>query len=213
MSAADVHHSQEIHMQTVTGLFDNYDYARAVVHALEDAGISASNITIISRDGGMGETYAAEGAATGAGVGAVVGGAGGLLAGLGILAIPGVGPVVAAGWLVATAAGAAAGAVAGGAAGGIIGSLTDAGVDEDDAHVYVEGIRRGGALVSVRVEDDQAGIARAIINENSPVDLDARRAMYSEEGWKRFDETSPEFTDEEVARERQRLREFRQQMP
>jgi len=145
-------------MQTVTGLYDNYDDARTVVSELEDEGISSSDISIVGRKGETNETYAAEGAATGAGVGAVVGGAGGLLAGLGMLAIPGVGPVVAAGWLAATVAGAAAGAVAGGAAGGIIGSLTSAGVDEDDAHVYAEGVRRGSTLVSVRVDDDQADL-------------------------------------------------------
>jgi hypothetical protein len=65
-----------------------------------------------------------------------VGGAVGLLAGLGLLAIPGIGPVVAAGWLVSTAAGAAAG----GATGGLIGALTQAGVSEEDAHVYAEGV-------------------------------------------------------------------------
>jgi hypothetical protein len=84
------------------------------------------------------------GAETGAGVGTAVGGAAGLLAGLGLLAIPGVGPVVAAGWLVATAVG----AVAGAATGGLIGGLTGAGVSEDDAHVYAEGVRRGGSLVA-----------------------------------------------------------------
>lgn len=147
------------------------------------------------------------------GVGAVVGGAGGLLAGLGMLAIPGVGPVVAAGWLVSTLAGAATGAVAGGAAGGIIGSLTDAGVDEDDAHVYAEGIRRGSTLVSARVEDDQAIIAQAIINDSAPVDVSARRARYREEGWERFDDTSPDLTLDEIARERERLRGYRDQMP
>ena len=72
----------------------------------------------------------------------------------------------------------AAGAVAGGAAGGIIGSLTDAGVDEDKAHVYAEGIRRGSTLVSVRVDNDQADVARSVINDSSPVELSARRAMY-----------------------------------
>ncbi|ATU94587.1 general stress protein [Phyllobacterium zundukense] len=200
-------------MQTITGLYDNYDDARAVVNTLEDAGISSANISIVGRDSKTGETYAGEGAATGAGLGAVVGGAGGLLAGLGMLAIPGVGPVVAAGWLVSTVAGAAAGAVAGGAAGGIIGSLTDTGVDEDQAHVYAEGLRRGSTLVSVRVDEDQADLARAIINESTPVDIEARRAMYREEGWERFDETSPGFTDDEVAKERKRLREYRQQMP
>lgn len=173
-------------MQTVTGLYDNHRDARKVVEQLEDAGISSSDITIAGRDGDNDESYAGEGAAAGAGVG----------------------PVVAAGWLAATAAGAAAGAVAGGAAGGVIGSLTSSGVDEDDAHVYAEGVRRGSTLVSARVKDDQADIARSIINNNAPVDLDSRRSMYREEGWDRFDETSAAFTEEELARERDRVRTY-----
>ncbi|TWB13569.1 hypothetical protein FBZ99_105440 [Rhizobium sp. ERR 1071] len=110
-------------MQTVTGLYDSYDNARTAVKALEDAGVASDEISIITNkaDGvdveGQG-SYGAEGAGTGAGIGAVAGGAGGLLGGLGMIAIPGVGPVVAAGWLAATAAGAIAGAVAGGAVGG-----------------------------------------------------------------------------------------------
>lgn len=195
-------------MKTVTGLYDNYADARAAVTALEDAGVPSSDISLVGRNG-EGETNAGEGAAAGAGIGAVVGGAGGLLAGLGMLAIPGVGPVVAAGWLAATAAGAAAGAVAGGAAGGIIGSLASAGVDEDEAQVYAEGVRRGGVLVSARVNDDREDVARSIINENRAIDIDARRAMYREEGWERFDETSPDLTEEEIARERDRARNYR----
>ena len=196
-------------MRTITGLYDDYGDARAVVSQLENAGINSSDISIVGRDSETNKTYAGEGAATGAGLGAVVGGAGGLLAGLGMLAIPGIGPVVAAGWLVSAAAGAAAGAVAGGAAGSVIGSLTDAGVDEDKAHVYAEGIRRGSTLVSVRIEEGQAEIAQAIINDKAPVDVDARRAMYRQEGWERFDETNPDFTEEELARERDRIRDYR----
>ncbi len=196
-------------MQTVTGLYDNHDDAKTAVSALEDAGISPSNISIVGRNGKAGESNAGEGAATGAGVGAVVGGAGGLLTGLGMLAIPGVGPVVAAGWLVATATGAVAGAVAGGAAGGILGSMTSAGVDENDAHVYAEGVRRGGTLVSARVEDDQVELARSIIDDKVPVDLNTRRAMYREEGWQGFDETSADLTEEELMRERERARDYR----
>src|SRR6202044_3420067 len=100
-------------------------------------------------------------AGVGAGIGAVAGGGAGLLAGLGIMAIPGVGPVVAAGWLVATAVGAVAGAAVGGAAGGLVGSLTSSGVPERDAHVYAEGVRRGGTLVSARVDDARAMDAQA----------------------------------------------------
>ena len=72
-----------------------------------------------------------------------------MLAGLGLLAIPGLGPVVAAGWLASTALGAAVG----GAAGGLIGALTAAGVSKEDADIYAEGIRRGGTLVTARVPD------------------------------------------------------------
>ena len=80
----------------------------------------------------------------------------GALTGLGLMAIPGVGPIVAAGWLVATLAGAAAG----GATGGVIGALTQAGATPEEAEVYAESLRRGGAVVSVRVDDaDRARVA------------------------------------------------------
>lgn len=144
-------------------------------------------------------------------IGAVVGGTGGLLAGLGMLAIPGVGPVVAAGWLAATATEAVAGAVANGAAGDRI--IDEEDIDEEDAHVYAEGVRRGSTLVSAKVDDNEAEVTRAFINGNAPVDVDARRASYREEGWERFDETTPEYTDEEVAKERDRLRQSSQLMP
>ncbi len=71
------------------------------------------------------------------------------------LAIPGIGPIVAAGPLAATLAGAGVGAVAG----GLIGGLTRAGVPEDEANVYAEAVRRGGALVTVRAEDSRAEVA------------------------------------------------------
>jgi hypothetical protein len=96
----------------------------------------------------------AEAAGTGAGLGAATGGAIGALTGLGLMAIPGVGPLVAAGWLVSSLAGAAAGA----ATGSVIGALTQAGVSKD-ADVYAEGLRRGGAVVSARVEDKDAALA------------------------------------------------------
>ena len=109
--------------------------------------------------------------ATGLGVGAAVGGTGGLLAGLGIMAIPGVGPVVAAGWFAATLAG----AIAGAAAGGLVGMLVDAGVSKEDAEVYSEAIRRGGTLVTVRTDDIRAPTAEAILSRHRPIDPLIRR--------------------------------------
>jgi hypothetical protein len=198
-------------MKTVTGLYDNYDDARAAVKALEDAGVSSDDISIVTRkaDGvdvqGQG-SYAAEGAGTGAGVGAVAGGAGGLLAGLGMLAIPGVGPVVAAGWLAATAAGAVAGAVAGGAVGGMVGAMVREGVPEEDANFYAEGVRRGGSVVTAKVEESRATEAQAILNGSHAIDITRRRASYVEQGWSRFDETADPYTAEQMAAERERYR-------
>lgn len=198
-------------MRTVTGLYDSYDDARAAVKALEDAGVPSDHISIVSnKDGrqdveGQGNN-AAEGAGTGAGIGAVAGGAGGLLAGLGIMAIPGVGPVVAAGWLAATAAGAVAGAVVGGAAGGIVGAMMESGVSERDAHLYAEGVRRGGAVVAAKVEDNQVTTSQAILNNTRAVNLDDRRRAYADEGWTRFDETAEPYSAAQIASERDRYR-------
>ena len=96
--------------QTVTALYDTYDSAVSAVNALEASGVPHSDISIVSNNVDNRytkdrSTNAAEDAGTGAGIGAAVGGVGGLLTGLGLLAIPGVGPVVAAGWLVATGCG------------------------------------------------------------------------------------------------------------
>jgi hypothetical protein len=195
--------------QTVTALYDNYDSAVAATNALEEAGIAASDISIVSNNADSRyteahSTRAAEDAGKGAGIGAVVGGVGGLLTGLGLMAIPGVGPVVAAGWLVATAVGAAGGAVVGGAAGGLVGSLTHAGVPERDANFYAEGVRRGGTLVAARVPDAEAPIAREILQRYRSVDPAVRAAAYRESGWTAFDENAPVYTPEQVAAERAR---------
>lgn len=184
-------------MRTITGLFDTRDHAEIAVRALKDAGVGSEDISIVARDSdGTDHTdgeEVAEGAGAGAGIGAAVGGAGGLLAGLGMLAIPGIGPVVAGGWLLATAVGAATGAVVGGATGGLIGALSDAGVDERDAHVYAEGVRRGGTLVTARVEDVEADAAQAILSRANGVDISERRKDYEATGWDRFDDTAEPY--------------------
>jgi hypothetical protein len=190
-------------MRTITALFDTYDHAASAVRALKDAGISSADISIVANNVG-GEIQSAddmdteEGAAAGAGVGAVAGGGAGLLAGLGAIAIPGIGPVIAGGWLLATAVGALAGAAVGGAAGGLLGALANAGVPEEEAHVYAEGIRRGGTLVSVRAEDSRADAVGAILRNSTGVDLDQRRSDYLAEGWNGFDEDAPAYSEEQI---------------
>ena len=203
---------------TISRLYSSYAEAREAVSNLEGAGIKHSDISILasnadnwySADRGAGsipdrdldgKDDRAEAARTGAGVGAAVGGAAGLLAGLGLLAIPGVGPVVAAGWLVATLTGAAAGS----ATGGIIGALTQAGVSKEDAHVYAEGLRRGGAVVSARVPDADGSRLQAIMDRSS-VKLTDRSAAYRIAGWKSFDPGATPYSAEQVRRERELYR-------
>lgn len=197
-------------MRTIEGLFDTRAQARRAVEALEAAGIPSGDISIIANqadaDDGVGDAYTAEGAGTGAALGAVAGGGAGLLAGLGLMAIPGLGPVVAAGWLAATAAGAVAGVVGGGALGGLIGSLVDAGVPEERANIYAEGVRRGGTLVVARVDESQVDAAASILGQSNPVDPLERRRAYEAEGWREFDPGRPPYTPEEVEAERFRYR-------
>jgi len=161
-------------MRTVSGLFDSRAQGEQAVADLESSGISSSQISVVAPD-----EESESGAAEGVTVGAAVGGVGGLLAGLGVFAIPGIGPVVGAGWLAATLMGAAAGGVAG----GLLGSLTDAGIEEEDAHFYAEGVRRGGTLVTARVDEDQADAAAAILGQSGSIDVAQRRAAYVEGGW------------------------------
>ena len=90
-----------------------------------------------------------------------------------MISIPGLGPVVAAGWLAAVAAGMVPGAAAGAAAGGILGALMAAGVSEHHATIFVEGIRRGGTLLTVRIDEAFAEEVRNTLDAHGPVDPDA----------------------------------------
>lgn len=203
-------------MQTFTRPYDDHDDAVHIVLALEQAGIPYMDISLVAnnvdaRHGADGTSGAGltsgnpeQGTSTGGGAGAtlgtVLGGGAGLLAGLGMLAIPGVGPIVAAGWLVATLAGAGVGA----AAGGLFGSLTGAGVSEADAHTYSEGVRRSGSLVTVRADGAMAGEINALLDSRTPVDPAVRRTKYENTGWTSFDPAAPAYTTDQVVSERRR---------
>lgn len=198
-------------MKTVTALFDAYEDAAKAVRSLEAAGFGSDDISLVvsTYEDTVGETspadtVSAEGAGTGAGIGAVFGGAGGLLAGLGALAIPGLGPIVAAGWLVSTALGAVAGAAVGGATGGILGGLTGSGVHEQDAHVFAEGVRRGGSVVSVRAEESREAEIQAIFAAANQVDIAERRGRFESDGWQYFDPDAAPY-DPDTIRERRGL--------
>jgi Heat induced stress protein YflT domain len=156
---------------TVNGLFDTYEDASAAVNDIRAAGVADEEISVVANNvpsqidnrEDADNSMAGSGTADGAAVGGVVGGAAGLLAGLGAVTIPGIGPVMAAGWLLTTAVGAAVGA----SGGGILGALIGAGVSKDHAEVYVEGVRKGGTLVSARVADAEVANIEAIMTNHN----------------------------------------------
>ena len=139
----------------------------------------------------------ASNAAAGAVTGGVVGGAAGLAASLAGLAIPGIGPIIAAGPIVSLLTGAGVGAVAG----GLIGGLTDMGVSQGDAEYYAEAVRRGGALVTVRADDVRAERAAEIMRAHGAVDIERRADRWREGGWTGFDTHAREYTPADLARE------------
>lgn len=212
-------------MATVTRLFDSHTEALDAVAELEDAGVSHDKISIVSNnadnwhsgsagghDGplgdnnGDGENDVADGAGKGATTGGLLGGGAGVLAGLGMLAIPGLGPVVAAGWLASTAVGAAVGAAAGGATGGLLGALKEAGHNDDEANVYSEGVRRGGTLVSVKADGDDEARFEAILHGQRGFDATTRGDTYRQTGWSAFDAEAQPYTSEQISQERARYR-------
>ena len=144
-------------------------------------------------------SHAGEGAGAGASVGAAVGGLGGLLMGLGLLAIPGVGPALAAGPIVSALVGAGVGA----ATGGVIGALVGAGVPEEEADYYAEGVRRGGSLVMLTVADERVSVVERIMNRHHPVDIEERVERWREEGFSSFDAEAEPYDAEQVASERE----------
>lgn len=163
--------------RTVVGVFDQRDDAERAIRELKDAGFAGDQIGIAMRDrdaqGQLVEetgTHAAEGAVTGAVGGGILGGLAGLLIGIGALAIPGIGPVVAGGALATafgtTAGTAVAGAGIGVAAGGIVGALVGMGVPEEEAHYFETGFRSGGILVSVDAKG-RAMEAQNILERNN----------------------------------------------
>jgi hypothetical protein len=149
--------------------------AELIVARLQAAGFSSNDVSVLFPDqqstrdfAHEKNTKAPEGIATGAGTGGVVGGALGWLAGIGALAIPGVGPFIAAGPIIAALSGAAVGATVGGIAGGLIGL----GIPELEAKRYEGKIRDGNLLLSVHTENsDEIDSAKEIFKAANAQDI------------------------------------------
>lgn len=157
------------HVNAVFCIVDDRAKARKIIERLRASGFQDSEISLVMShldgDGDIaveGHTKAPEGASAGGLGGALLGGALGWAAGIGALAIPGLGPFIAAGPILA----ALGGATIGGAAGGLAGALIGLGFSEYEAKQYESYLSDGNALISVRVEnDDDVQLAKKIYQD------------------------------------------------
>ena len=167
--------------KSVFCIANNRLIAERIIERLEEAGFSLAAISVLypepggTRDIGHEKSNKApEGAVTGAATGGIAGGVVGLLAGVGALAIPGLGAFIAAGPIMAALSGAAAGAAAGGLLGGLIGL----GIPEIVAKHYETKLRLGNYLVSVHTDTmDDIDRVKAIYKEAGAEDIGASREV------------------------------------
>jgi hypothetical protein len=159
----------------VFGIYATPSTAEAAVDHLLANGFTNSAISVLLPDDKSTRAFAhekstkaPEGTATGAATGSVIGGTLGLLAGIGALAIPGVGPLIAAGPIMATLAGAGAG----GAVGGMVGALVGMGIPEYEAKRYEGAVKDGGTLLSVHCDtSEQVDAAKASLKNTGARDI------------------------------------------
>lgn len=204
-------------IKTVVGSFDGMTDAANAARGLRAAGFLEDDINVVANnalasvaataDAATSPTVrveddAASGAATGAITGGALGGVAGLAFSLMGLAIPGIGPILAAGPIVAALTGAGAGAVAG----GLIGALTDLGIDETAAEYYAEAVRRGAALVTVRVDESRVDEAERILRDHGAFDIEDRVVRWRSEGWTGYNRDAEPFSIDEIERNRTRYR-------
>lgn len=198
--------------KTIVALYDDLSTAERVVQDLVDAGFAREHMSLVAndanrdlyRDADSEITYVDDddvSAGEGAGFGAVVG----TLVGLGVALIPGVGPILAAGPL-AAALMAGIGAAAGAATGGIVAGLVDFGIPEDEAEAYIEGLRRGGTLLSVTADEAHVNRVEGIMNAYNPTDIEHRASTWREAGWTGYDDDAPPYNMDEIERERAMFR-------
>jgi hypothetical protein len=165
-------------------LVDTEAQADAVVAKLRSAGFSENDISVLFPDKGSTRDFAhkkatkmPEGATVGASTGGVVGGTIGLLAGIGALAIPGLGPFIAAGPIMAAFSGGALGA----GVGGLTGALVGLGIPEYEAKRYEGKVKEGGILISVHSEsNDETNRARNIFKEEGAHDISSTGEAHSD---------------------------------
>ena len=162
-------------MRTAIGLFLEREDAEEAIDALDESGFHADEVSLLARREVVEDIVdderadsAVESASVGALGGTALGGLVGLVAGASALMVPGIGPALAFGTWGTVLGTTAAGAGIGAAYGGLVGALIGFGVAEEQTHIYVEGVERGGILVLVQTDDsDRLRSAETIMMEHN----------------------------------------------
>ena len=194
-------------MATVVGLFDDFSTAQKAVDDLVKRGFRRDEISLMANASSSeyaryfrpdaNPTVGVERPLTageGAGMGATVGAITGIVVGLASFVIPGIGPIIGAGPLIAGLTGGAVGVIAGAATGGIAAGLIEAGVPQEEAHLYEESIRRGGTLLAVQSPETAVGTVQNVMRDHNAVDVVQRGSEWkSETAGAATDTTAPGY--------------------
>jgi len=218
--------------KTIVALYDTYDEAQRAVDALQAAGIDSNEISVLGHGGSQmggsmsGETRTnadrplgtglSEGSTTGTGTGRGATGLGTTGTGIGDPMatpgvttssfrhrdhdIPGIGTARVGGPISSYFGGGSGGQ------GRILDALRSHGVPESDAHAYAEGVRRGGTLLMLQVDEDQVPAAIDVLERHEPVDIEQRTTHWQSSGWTRFDESAGPYGAAAIDADRQQFR-------
>jgi hypothetical protein len=203
--------------ETIVAVYDNFDSANKAVQDLVNDGFARDDIGLaVNNSGRKGEfknletnvdKYEDVTGAEGGTFGAVVGGVAGAAVALTSIVIPGIGPIIAAGPLVALlggATGAVIGGTAGAISGGVAASFIHLGISDDEAEYYAEAIRRGNAVVTVTAKDqNQAALISDILRRYQPINLKRRADEWRRKGWQGFDPNAEPYTNDDLTKERE----------
>lgn len=158
-------------VKTVIGVFENKQQAEKAVNALRNSGFDTNEISIVAKGGkknngnnGDEETLEMDTLTDGTATGGVIGGLAGLAIGAGALAIPGIGPLFAAGPI--------AGLLSGAATGGIAGSLIDWGIPAERGRYYEEEVKKGKMLTVIRAHEQKVQLAADLLRQNGAKDVE-----------------------------------------